>query len=78
MHAQERWTFVRHVCFSPTLVVPDARSQHLVLLLADWMSAVALQAVFYGKSQSSIQEKVPVNCGSGRGEFCALRATRHA
>lgn len=34
------------------------RSQHLVILLADWMSAVALQAVFYGKSQFSIRERV--------------------
>ncbi|CAM9655967.1 unnamed protein product, partial [Ectocarpus sp. 8 AP-2014] len=40
--------------FKKTLLT---RSQHLVLLLADWMSAVALQAVFYGKSQFSIRDK---------------------
>ncbi|CAN0003126.1 unnamed protein product [Pylaiella littoralis] len=34
------------------------RSQHLIILLADWMSALTLQAVFYGKSQFSVQEKV--------------------
>lgn len=39
-------------------VTTRLRSQHLVILLADWMSAVALQAVFYGKSQTSIHEKV--------------------
>lgn len=40
---------------------PDARSQHLVILLADWMSAVTLQAIFYGKSQFGIREKVSKN-----------------
>lgn len=34
------------------------RSQHLIILLADWMSALTLQAVFYGKSQFRVQEKV--------------------
>ena len=34
------------------------RSQHLAILLADWMSGVTLQAVFYGKSQFDIREKV--------------------
>eukprot|EP00752_Nemacystus_decipiens_P006052 g5462.t2 len=34
------------------------RSQHLVLMLADWMSAITLQAVFYGKSQFGVREKV--------------------
>ena len=34
------------------------RSQHLVLLLADWMSAIMLQAIFYGKSQFGVREKV--------------------
>ena len=41
---------------------PDARSQHLVVLLADWMSAVTLQAIFYGKSQFGIREKVSKKC----------------
>eukprot|EP00903_Cladosiphon_okamuranus_P011441 g10779.t1 len=40
--------------FKKTLLT---RSQHVVTLLADWMSAVALQAVFYGKSQATIQAK---------------------
>ena len=35
-----------------------SRSQHLVILLADWMSGVTLQAIFYGKSQFDITEKV--------------------
>ena len=34
------------------------RPQHLVLLLADWMSAIVLQAVFYGKSQFGVRQKV--------------------
>ena len=34
------------------------RPQHLVLLLADWMSAIMLQAVFYGKSQFGVRQKV--------------------
>lgn len=33
------------------------RSQHMVLLLADWMSAIVLQAIFYGKSQFGVKEK---------------------
>ncbi|CAM9396526.1 unnamed protein product [Ectocarpus sp. 4 AP-2014] len=33
------------------------RPQHLVLLLTDWMSAIVLQAVFYGKSQFGVREK---------------------
>ncbi len=41
-----------------SLIISGGRSQHLVVLLADWMSAVSLQAVFYGKSQSGVQEKV--------------------
>ncbi|CAM9275625.1 unnamed protein product [Ectocarpus sp. 4 AP-2014] len=40
--------------FKKTLLT---RSQHLVILLADWMSALTLQAIFYGKSQFSIREK---------------------
>ncbi|CAM9187348.1 unnamed protein product, partial [Hapterophycus canaliculatus] len=41
--------------FSKTLIT---RSQHMVLLLADWMSAIVLQAIFYGKSQFGVREKV--------------------
>ncbi|CBJ26668.1 hypothetical protein Esi_0040_0095 [Ectocarpus siliculosus] len=51
----------RHLWGSPTEHFKKTlltRSQHLVILLADWMSAVALQAVFYGKSQVSIRQKV--------------------
>ncbi len=44
------------------------RSQHLVLLLADWMSAIMIQAVFYGKSQFGAQEKVRIN-----GSTCVFR-----
>eukprot|EP00904_Undaria_pinnatifida_P010764 jgi/Undpi1/6818/HiC_scaffold_21.g09294.m1 len=40
--------------FQATLLT---RSQHLVILLADWMSGVTLQAIFYGKSQFDITEK---------------------
>ncbi|CAM9773342.1 unnamed protein product [Scytosiphon promiscuus] len=40
--------------FKKTLLT---RSQHLVILLADWMSAMTLQAIFYGKSQSSVRDK---------------------
>jgi len=37
------------------------RSQHLVLLLADWMAAIMIQAVFYGKSQFGVKEKVRIH-----------------
>ncbi|CAM9207243.1 unnamed protein product, partial [Ectocarpus fasciculatus] len=47
--------------FKKTLLT---RSQHLVLLLADWMSAVALQAVFYGKSQFSIRDKAQMTAAT--------------
>ncbi|CAM9330890.1 unnamed protein product, partial [Hapterophycus canaliculatus] len=50
----------RHLWDSPTAHFEKTlltRSQHLVILLADWMSAVTLQAIFYGKSQFSIREK---------------------
>ncbi|CAM9368841.1 unnamed protein product, partial [Ectocarpus sp. 8 AP-2014] len=50
----------RHLWVSPTEHFKNTlltRSQHLVILLADWMSAVTLQAIFYGKSQFSIREK---------------------
>lgn len=36
----------------------ERRPQHLILLLADWMSAIMLQAVFYGKSQFGVRQKV--------------------
>ena len=35
-----------------------SRPQHLSILLADWMSGVTVQAIFYGKSQFDITEKV--------------------
>ncbi len=38
--------------------VSCGRSQHLVLLLADWMSAIMIQAIFYGKSQFGVKQKV--------------------
>ncbi|CAM9582299.1 unnamed protein product, partial [Ectocarpus sp. 8 AP-2014] len=50
----------RHLWGSPTEHFKKTlltRSQHLLILLADWMSAVALQATFYGKSQVSIRQK---------------------
>ncbi|CAM9632430.1 unnamed protein product [Ectocarpus sp. 6 AP-2014] len=50
----------RHLWVSPTEHFKKTlltRSQHLVILLADWMSALTLQAIFYGKSQFSIREK---------------------
>ncbi|CAM9387820.1 unnamed protein product [Ectocarpus sp. 12 AP-2014] len=50
----------RHLWVSPTEHFKKTlltRSQHLVIILADWMSAVTLQAIFYGKSQFSIREK---------------------
>ncbi|CBJ26667.1 hypothetical protein Esi_0040_0094 [Ectocarpus siliculosus] len=50
----------RHLWVSPTEHFKKTlltRSQHLVILLADWMSVLTLQAIFYGKSQFSIREK---------------------
>ncbi|CBJ29023.1 conserved unknown protein [Ectocarpus siliculosus] len=51
----------RHLSESPTAHFSKTlltRSQHLVLLLADWMSAILLQAIFYGKSQFGVRKKV--------------------
>ncbi|CAN0519234.1 unnamed protein product, partial [Ectocarpus sp. 12 AP-2014] len=51
----------RHLSGSPTAHFKRTlltRPQHLVLLLTDWMSAIVLQAVFYGKSQFGVREKV--------------------
>ncbi|CAM9609633.1 unnamed protein product, partial [Ectocarpus fasciculatus] len=51
----------RHLSESPTAHFSKTlltRSQHLVLLLADWMSAILLQAIFYGKSQFGVRQKV--------------------
>ncbi len=40
--------------------VPHGRSQHLVVLLADWMAALALQAAFFGAHQFGSRAKVKV------------------
>ncbi|CAM9110513.1 unnamed protein product [Ectocarpus fasciculatus] len=51
----------RHLSGSPTAHFKRTlltRSQHLVLLLTDWMSAIVLQAVFYGKSQFGVEMTV--------------------
>lgn len=37
----------------------------MLVLLADWMSGVTLQAIFYGKSQFGTKEKVRRADGSG-------------
>ncbi|CAM9100172.1 unnamed protein product [Ectocarpus sp. 8 AP-2014] len=50
----------RHLSGSPTAHFKRTlltRPKHLVLLLTDWMSALVLQAVFYGKSQFGVREK---------------------
>ncbi|CAM9106341.1 unnamed protein product [Ectocarpus fasciculatus] len=57
----------RHLWGSPTEHFKKTlltRSQHLVILLADWMSAVTLQAIFYGKSQFSIGEKAEMTAAT--------------
>ncbi|CAM9181833.1 unnamed protein product, partial [Ectocarpus sp. 8 AP-2014] len=57
----------RHLWVSPTEHFKKTlltRSQHLVILLADWMSAVTLQAIFYGKSQFSIREKAEMTAAT--------------
>ena len=74
-HAQKRTPSITTACTTrPAIFQPDTpdirpclRSQHLIILLAEWMSAVALQAIFYGKSQTSIQEKVIVNVAKSKG-----------
>eukprot|EP00752_Nemacystus_decipiens_P006064 g5472.t1 len=51
----------RHLSGSPATHFKNTlltRPQHLVLLLADWMSAIMVQAVFYGKSQFGVRQKV--------------------
>ena len=40
------------------MLCPGRRPQHVMLLLADWMSGITLQAIFYGKSQFSFGQKV--------------------
>ncbi|CAM9572739.1 unnamed protein product [Scytosiphon promiscuus] len=57
----------RHLWDSPTDHFKKTlltRSQHLVILLADWMSAVTLQAIFYGKSQFSVREKAEMTAAT--------------